>query len=219
LSESATPMVQVDALTLVRGRRPLFSDVCFRVNAGALLALRGPNGVGKTSLLRLIAGLTQADAGTIRVNGEPVGPLALTCRENTLYQGHANALKDDFSAEENLLDQLALDANPVGEGAVHKALEDAGLAARRGVLARHLSQGQKRRVGLARLLLSAADQPNGKPIWLLDEPTNALDASGVALFLQIVDAHLAAGGCALIASHLPLEVAGRRAELNMQAAA
>jgi heme exporter protein A len=193
----------VNDLALSRGPRLLFRELSFGVKSGEALVLRGANGSGKTSLLRVLAGLTTQDAG--RVNW----PGASKPRGIAIYQGHANALKDDFTAAENLADALAFDGVAANEDAQLNALEKVGLADRRHVLARRLSQGQKRRVGLARLLLA------DKLLWLLDEPTNALDASGVALFETIVSAHLSAGGMACIATHLPLAFGRASRELML----
>jgi heme exporter protein A len=187
-------------LSLTRGPRLLFQNLSFGVKAGEALVLRGANGSGKTSLLRVLAGLTAPDGGRATWGAEPI-PRGLA-----IYQGHANALKDDFTAAENLADALAFDGVVVSNDEQMQALEKAGLAGRHHVLARRLSQGQKRRVGLARLFLANTpfNKPLKKPLWLLDEPTNALDAEGVALFEGIVNTHLAQGGMACIATHLPL---------------
>ncbi len=204
------PVLVARALTLTRGARTLFADLSFQISAGEALILRGANGVGKTSLIRVLAGLTEADEGNIAIKGEIVKPLAVHQRNSVLAIGHANQLKDDFTTLENLADQLQLDAITADQDAQLQALSHVGLLDRRHVLARRLSQGQKRRIGLARLRLS------DKPIWLLDEPTNALDADGVALFVEMVDAHLARGGAAVIATHLLLPLAGVTHELQMR---
>jgi heme exporter protein A len=201
-------------LGLARGVKQLFSGLSFAVGSGHALVLRGPNGVGKTSLLRVLAGLTEADAGEVWVRAKPTQRLSAASRSAMLYIGHANALKDDFTAAENLTDQLALDANPASAGQQLEALKVVGLFERRDVLTRRLSQGQKRRIGLARLHLSRGAAH--KRVWLLDEPTNALDGDGSALFLQIVDAHLAEGGVAVIATHLPMALSGKVDEMHMR---
>ncbi len=206
-------LLEARSLLLSRGPKVLFSGLSFSVEVGQALILRGPNGVGKTSLLRVLAGLTSADAGEIAIRGNAVSALSATARNAVLYSGHANGLKDDFTAFENLMDQLALDANPVPAAEQLNALQHVGLRDRRDVLARRLSQGQKRRVGLARL--AASTGTDQKPIWLLDEPTNALDSEGTALFLQIVNSHLAEGGVAVIATHLPMRLDGEAVELHM----
>lgn len=207
----------VSALGLNRGVSAIFGGVSFTVAAGGALILRGSNGSGKTSLLRCLAGLTLPDAGGITWNGENWPPLSEKCRATTLYLGHTHALKDDFTAQENLSDALAIDNLLATPDAQRDALLQVGLADRRDVLARRLSQGQKRRVGMARLVLalSQAPHPPQKPLWLLDEPTNALDADGVLLFTHLINAHLARGGLACIATHLALDLAKPATVLNL----
>jgi heme exporter protein A len=185
-------------LTLSRGPRRLFAGLSFTLTAGQALVLRGANGSGKTTLLRVLAGLTVADGGDVRWNGERWTALCASQRAATLYLGHTNALKDELTAAENLAESLAFDGVAIAHGLQGRSLDEMGLAERHHLPARRLSQGQKRRVGLARLTLSR------KPLWLLDEPTNALDSEGVALFSNVVAGHLQHGGMACIASHLPL---------------
>lgn len=197
---TATPILDCANLALARGPRLLFRDMSFALNAGEALVLRGPNGVGKTSLLRLIAGLTAADEGTVTLAGQVMRGLNQRRRDHVLYMGHANQLKDELTARENLIAQLEMDAISPTSDEILRALDSVGLLSRRDVFARRLSQGQKRRITLARLTLSP------KPLWLLDEPTNALDADGVALFSAILDAHLANGGAAVLATHLALAI-------------
>jgi heme exporter protein A len=199
-------MLDARALSLSRGHTLLFRDVQFSLKAGEALILRGPNGVGKTSLLRVLAGLTTPDTGEVAINGVVACPLSEAWRARIAYIGHANSIKDELSAQENLNQQLALDGLDVSFAARLQALDAVGLIAKRQVIARQLSQGQKRRIGLARLTLCAA----GRRIWLLDEPTNALDTEGVSLFNRIVDAFLKDGGAAVIASHLPLDITPQR---------
>ena len=208
----AEAILQGRALALERGTRRLFGSLNCSVAAGQSLILRGANGTGKTSLLRVLAGLTAPDEGQVLLHGQAVSALSAPTRASMLYLGHLNALKDDFT-QENLADQLALDASDASISAQRRALDEMGLSGCRDVLARRLSQGQKRRVGLARLRLNAG--ATHKPVWLLDEPTNALDAEGTALFLQTVEHHSALGGIAVIATHLPLALTGEMAELHM----
>ena len=193
-------------LRLDRGGRALFDNLSFTVEPGHALVLKGANGSGKTSLLRVLAGLTLPDSGFVDWAGERMKALSTRCRAATLYLGHANALKDELSAEENLIDALAIDGVSFEPGAALHALGLAGLSERRQVATRRLSQGQKRRVGLARLSLALSHKPH-KPLWLLDEPTNALDSEGVALFTKLIGDHLARGGIACIATHLALNFA------------
>lgn len=205
------PCFSAKNLMLTRGNRTLFAELTFAVDAGCALILRGPNGSGKTSLLRVMAGLSQADAGAMTWQDAPWQ--SAEQRANALYLGHANALKDDFTAAENLADGLIFDGVYASEEVQYQALDRVGLLSRRNLFTRRLSQGQKRRIGLARLTLAA------KPLWLLDEPTNALDSEGVALFTTIVDGHLARGGIACIATHLQMPLKARVNELTLSGAA
>jgi heme exporter protein A len=200
------PSLQAKNLTLIRGGRSLFTNLDFTISRGEALVLRGANGSGKTSLLRVLAGLTIADAGVISW-GDAIWKSAQ--RANVLYLGHANALKDELTTAENLADGLNFDGVITSLENQHHALKRVGLISRRDLQARRLSQGQKRRIGLARLLLAQ------KPVWLLDEPTNALDAEGVALFTDIVDEHLARGGMACVATHLTMQIHAQVQELNL----
>jgi heme exporter protein A len=201
-------------LRLDRGARSIINGLSFDIASGQALILRGANGSGKTSLLRILAGLTLPDAGRVVWNGGKLKALSSVWRNAALYLGHTNALKDDFTAEENLLDALSIDGIAPDPAAQLAALEKVGLRDRREVLARRLSQGQKRRVGLARLLLALSHQPR-KPLWLLDEPTNALDGSGVALFTGLMRDHLQRGGIACIATHLALDLSSPVIEMNL----
>jgi heme exporter protein A len=176
-------------LNLLRGNALLFSGVSLQAHAGEAWLVRGANGCGKTSLLRLLAGLTQAESGTVLRHSA------------LLYVGHANALKDDLTVDENLDYSLRADGLAVDALTRAQALRHVGLHTKRNLLAKRLSQGQKRRVGLARLQLAS------QKIWLLDEPTNALDDEGVKLFEAAIGGHLQAGGTAIIATHLPLDLA------------
>ena len=216
LDRSAAPMLLAQDLRLERGARAIFSDLSFTVESGQALVLRGSNGSGKTSLLRILAGLTLPDTGYVAWRGERLKALSATWRNAALYLGHINALKEDFSATENLRDALRIDGLNVPQMAQLSALEKVGLLDRRNVLARRLSQGQKRRVGLARLGLSLSHQ-SSKTLWLLDEPTNALDEQGVSLFTGLIRVHLDRGGVACIATHLKLNLASPAKELNLDA--
>ncbi|MCZ8333380.1 MAG: heme ABC exporter ATP-binding protein CcmA [Rhodobacteraceae bacterium] len=176
----------VEDLAVARGGVPVLEGLSFRLVAGAALILRGPNGVGKTTLLRTLAGLQPTLAGRVSVPAESIA-----------YAAHADGLKAVLTVEENLRFWAAIH----GTGAVETALEAMDLRGLRGRMAANLSAGQKRRLGLARLLVT------GRAIWLLDEPTVSLDAGSVALFGSVVRAHLAAGGAALMATHIDLGLA------------
>jgi len=161
----------------------VLQGVTFRLAPGRALVLRGPNGIGKTTLLRSLAGLQPAVAGAVTVPPEALA-----------YAGHADGVKAVLTVAEH----LAFWAAAYGTCAVAAAMAALNLEALAQRRAAHLSAGQKRRLGLARLLVT------GRPIWLLDEPTVSLDAASVALFAGVVARHLGAGGSALIASHIEL---------------
>ena len=173
----------VTGLACARGGVTVLDGISLTLPAGRALVLRGPNGIGKTTLLRTIAGLQPAVAGLVSLSPESLA-----------YAAHADGLKAALTTREN----LAFWAAVHGQGGVDAALTAMNLSALQDRLAQHLSAGQKRRLGLARLLVT------GRPVWLLDEPTVSLDAASVALFADVVRAHLARGGSALIATHVDL---------------
>ncbi|HXX82821.1 MAG TPA: cytochrome c biogenesis heme-transporting ATPase CcmA [Casimicrobiaceae bacterium] len=192
-------MLEAQQLAAQRGGVPLFT-VAFALQRGEALVVTGANGSGKTTLLRIVAGLTLPAAGTLAWNGAAVTPFDPTLRAMTLYIGHATALKDELSAEENLVSLATLHGANVDAVQARAALADWALERHRSLPARVLSQGQRRRVGLARLRLVR------RPLWVLDEPTTALDTAGVAILQELVAAHLAQGGVAVIATHHDLEL-------------
>jgi heme exporter protein A len=161
----------------------LFRDVSFVLDAGEWLAVRGANGSGKTTLLRCVAGLTHADSGSVERTGD------------FLYAGHLPAINDSLDASENLRALLALRGVAADAAAIDATLDRVGLSRRRMLPAHRLSAGQRRRIGLARLVLDPA------PIWILDEPLAALDESGQALFTELLGGHVRRGGLALVATH------------------
>src|SRR5580698_9273074 len=179
----------------VRGSRELFSGLDFEASAGEALAVIGPNGSGKTSLLRLIAGLLTMAGGSIGLEG---GEAELTLPEQAHYLGHRDALKPALSVLENLSfwrDFLGGEAfEAVG------SLAAVGLDHAAHLPAAYLSAGQRRRLSIARLLVVR------RPIWLLDEPTSALDAGGQSLFAGLMRDHLAGGGLIVAATHSPLGI-------------
>jgi len=170
-------------LACARGGVTVLEGISLTLPAGRALLLRGPNGIGKTTLLRTVAGLQPPVAGRISLPPESLA-----------YAAHSDGLKAALTVREN----LAFWAAVYGQKAVEAALAALDLTALQGRLAQHLSAGQKRRLGLARLLVT------GRPVWLLDEPTVSLDAASVALFAGVMRKHLAQGGAALIATHADL---------------
>jgi len=197
-------LLEARDLACERGDLRLFSGLEFALGEGELLLVQGPNGSGKTSLLRLAAGLSRPAAGAIRWRGEDIRELGEDYARELLFIGHSNAVKEEFSAEENLAVALELAGRRPSAAQRAGALERIGLAARARLPARYLSQGQKRRVALARLCLAA-----DVPLWILDEPFAALDARALAMVTELVDAHLARGGAAILTTHQEVAIAAR----------
>ena len=187
--------LEARALACSRGAATLFRGIAFRLAPGEWIAVRGPNGSGKTTLLRCVAGLTRADEGDVLWDGESIRGDSERYRANLLFGGHLPGIKDDLSAEENLQGALALRGVAAAPEACRQALDEAGLGKRRLLPARRLSAGQRRRIGLARLILDPA------ALWALDEPLTALDDEGRELFGRLLQRHLARGGLALLATH------------------
>lgn len=199
--DQAPAVLEATDLECVRGDRSLFKELSFRLEAGACLLVQGANGSGKTSLLRMLCGLLAPAAGEIRWQGEPIRRLAEEYRRGLLYCGHLNAVKEELTAEENLTAAAALAGRPVSAAAARTALQQAGLKGREELPVRVLSQGQKRRVSLARLLL------DGSALWILDEPLTALDVHAVRWLAGVIDGHLARGGMAVLTSHQDVPLA------------
>jgi heme exporter protein A len=196
-------MLKVSRLACSRGDRQLFADVSFSLAAGEWLHVQGENGAGKTSLLRLLVGLSPADASEIYWRG--VAASEADFHRDLLYLGHHAAVKDDLTPLENLCLSAALDGIHLHEEAALAALVRLGLRGREALPVRVLSAGQKRRVLLARLLTRPA------ALWVLDEAFNALDSGAVQLLGELLGEHLAKGGLAVLTSHQPLPLpAGKR---------
>jgi heme exporter protein A len=191
-------MLEAQNLAARRGFVDLFTGLSFGLDAGEALLVTGANGSGKTTLLRMLAGLTMPTAGEIRWNGRPAAPFDPERRAALAFSGHLPALKDELSAEENLASLLALDGVAVDRARLRDGLDAAGLLRQRSLPARVLSQGQRRRIGLARLALLP------RPLWILDEPATALDTAGAQLLTEIIAGHLARRGMVIAATHVPL---------------
>ncbi|MFZ2649138.1 MAG: cytochrome c biogenesis heme-transporting ATPase CcmA [Burkholderiaceae bacterium] len=196
------PTLRAEGLAYRRGEQELFADLNLVLAAGQLIWLRGHNGRGKTSLLRLLAGLAQPDAGRVTW-GEVALPDALEFAAQRTYIAHANGLKDDLTAFESLQFLAALHGRGATPGSVLNALERLGMNRRQRSPVRTLSQGQRRRVALARLALERAPG-----LWVLDEPFDALDVDGIGVVNQLLEQHLERGGSVVLTSHQPLSMTG-----------
>jgi heme exporter protein A len=195
-------MLEVSNLACARGDHRLFSGLSFTLNFGQIMQVQGANGSGKTSLLRTLCGFITPEEGSIVWRGENIRELDEDYCAELLYLGHLNAIKDELSALENLRISAGLSGVQLDESGAMTALRRMGLRGREKLPTKVLSQGQRRRVALARLLVSDAK------LWILDEPLTALDVGAVELVQELIAEHLARQGMVIFTTHQPLRVAG-----------
>ena len=185
----------------------MFRDIDCEVSAGQWLYVTGANGVGKTSLLRMVCGLASVESGEILWNGTPIQQQADLYRQDLCYLGHLNALQESMTVDENLRFTSALAGLAPEREQRLQVLAHFGLRGRSQQLVRHLSQGQKRRVALSRLVLSPAR------LWVLDEPYVAMDESGIHLLADLIGDHVEAGGLVVLTSHQKVPIRDLPAKL------
>ena len=203
-------MLETAQLQCIRGDRILFRDLSFSVTEREMLYVRGENGSGKTSLLRILCGLMAPAEGEIRWNGENVKMLGEEFNKDLLYLGHRLGIKADLTAVENLKVNSSLAGHPITDDEAWDALGEIGLKGREDLPTKVLSQGQQRRVALARLLVSKSK------LWILDEPFTALDVKAVAQLQDILAGHLEKDGIIILTTHQDFSVStGTPRELSM----
>lgn len=194
-------MLEATDLGCVRGDRRLFSDINFVLGPGSMLQIRGPNGSGKTSLLRLLCGLLAPAEGEIRWQGSSIRSLGEDYFTALSYIGHRNGLKEELSPIENLQVTTGLAGTQLSDGEARSILSKVGLSGREHLPARLLSEGQRRRTALARLLACET------PLWVLDEVLTSLDSAAVRFVTSLIQDHLNNGGIAVVATHHEFELA------------
>ena len=195
-------MLDVSNLACSRGDHRLFSQLSFSLSAGQIMQVQGANGSGKTSLLRSLCGFLMPDEGVIAWRGENIRELDEEYYAEMMYLGHLNAIKDELSGLENLRISAGLSGVELSEKEAVDVLRRMGLKGREMLPTKVLSQGQRRRVALARMLV------NDAKLWILDEPLAALDVGAVALIQQLIAGHLARQGMVIFTTHQPLIVDG-----------
>ena len=204
-------MLEAFDLTCERGERRLFSALQFAVPGGTLLRIAGPNGTGKTSLLRILCGLLEPANGEVRWRGNNIRTLREEYWIDLVYVGHLNGVKDDLTVRENLRVSAEMAGRPAPSDRIDAALRAIGLAGFEDTMARFLSQGQRRRIALARLYLS-----DSAPLWILDEPFSALDVRGVAGLSTLIGAHVNAGNTVVLVTHQEVSIdAGHRLRVDL----
>ncbi len=197
--------LQAYHLACTRGERELFQNIGFDLHAGDAMRVAGANGSGKTSLLRMLCGLAFPAAGEVRWNGRNIRSAREEFGSELIYLGHANGVKDDLLAWENVVVAATLSGTPVGRDQAYAALGALGLARAADLPTRALSQGQRKRVALARLRLSMQT-----PLWILDEPFAALDQDAVTELCATLNLHLAQGGMVIYTTHQEINLTSQR---------
>jgi heme exporter protein A len=193
-------MLEVINLACTRGQRRLFSDINFTMTPGSMLQVRGPNGSGKTSLLRIVCGLMTPEKGEVRWQGTNIRSLGEEYSTVFTYLGHRNGVKEELSSLENLRISSGLGGAEISRANAGRALAEVGLGGRENLPVRFLSEGQRRRWALARLATSTA------PLWILDEVSASLDSGAVNLVKVLIETHLNKGGMTLVATHQELDL-------------
>ena len=196
------PVLSAHGLECARGDRTLFTDMSFELAAGELLLVQGGNGQGKTSLLRLLTGLSSPVAGEVRWRGAAITQTRETFHAEMAYLAHANGIKEDLTPLENLYFQAGLAGRGFDANVAEQTLRKLGLARCLDLPTRVLSFGQRRRVALAGLLIASA------VLWIMDEPLTGLDVHGVALVESLLREHLQRGGMVVMTTHQALTLDG-----------
>lgn len=199
-------MLEVRNLACVRGTRRLFKDLNFSAVEGELVELRGPNGSGKTSLLRILCGLATPAAGEVLWEGKNIRSLGEEYSSVVAYLGHQNAVKDELTAIENLRIASAVAGTVLNQAEAQEILRRVGLTQQQHLPARVLSAGQRRRLAMTRLLTADAK------LWILDEVLTSLDDTAINLSREFITEHLEAGGMAIVATHQDLNLTAPRTQ-------
>lgn len=199
-------MLEAIDLGCTRGDRRLFTGLNFSLRRGELIELRGANGSGKTSLLRIICGLASPAEGEVRWQGKSIRSLGEEYSGSVAYLAHQNGVKDELSAIENLRIACGVSGNALSRSEAQAILGSVGLARQQNLPARSLSAGQKRRVALARLMASPAS------VWILDEVLTSLDDAAIQFSRRFIGDHLSNGGLAIIATHQELALTANRVQ-------
>lgn len=194
--------IEINKLACSRRDNILFEDICFEVSDGELLQIDGINGSGKSTMLRIIAGLTEPNEGNVFWNSQSIVACRYEYQQHMTYLGHSNGVKDALTVEENLVVMQALSGRP-DQPDFDAVLSTVGLPGMNDVMLGKMSAGQKRRMGLSRLLI------NQSPIWLLDEPFTSLDTGGKNIIEGLIVTHCQNGGIVIFATHQEMEIEGQ----------